>query len=99
MNHTALRCWFKPPLHRTRKYPLLSDSVGGAASKDIKLRKVRLAPLKLCEFGKPPSTQKPGMDGPRTSKTGQITPLDGFHGGFADMAVVSHISAMSEKPS
>jgi len=29
MNHTALRCWFKPPLHRTRKYPLLSDSVGG----------------------------------------------------------------------
>jgi len=27
--HIALRCWFKPPLHRTRKYPLLSDSVGG----------------------------------------------------------------------
>ena len=27
--HIALRCWDKPPLHRTRKYPLLSDSVGG----------------------------------------------------------------------
>jgi hypothetical protein len=32
-NHTALRCWFKPPLHRTRKYPLPSDSGGGAASR------------------------------------------------------------------
>ena len=26
--HTAVRCWFKPPLHRTRKNPLLS--FGGA---------------------------------------------------------------------
>jgi len=27
--HIAVRCWVKPPLHQTRKHPLLSDSVSG----------------------------------------------------------------------
>ena len=44
-------------------------------------------PEVMCEFEKPPSTQKPEMDRPRTSETRQITPLNGFHGGFADVAL------------
>lgn len=32
--HIAVRCWFKPPLHRTRKYPLVSDSGGGGGQYD-----------------------------------------------------------------
>ena len=29
---TAVRCWFRPPLQRTRRYPLLSLGAGGAAT-------------------------------------------------------------------
>lgn len=29
---TALRCWFRPPLQRTRRKPLLSRGAGGAAT-------------------------------------------------------------------
>jgi hypothetical protein len=47
ISHTALRCWVKPPLHQTRKYPLLSDSAGGAASREIAFQNFILPSLRM----------------------------------------------------
>jgi hypothetical protein len=35
ISHTTLICKVKPPLHRTHKYPLLSDSAGMSAGREI----------------------------------------------------------------
>ena len=55
-------------------------------------------PTKLVkESGLPPWTTMPKMHSPSTTETRQITPLAGFHGGFADVAMMwwrPHISIL-----